>query len=133
MRAREFISEGKLQDIHDYLEMAITALPQAYIIPELKNNDFYDLYRFGVAIADVRGTSGDDHVSNGFKPVFKSESAWGENQIVISYDPGIDKVIDAALKKVNKKGKVQVSSNSSQELPDTVKNSPINPFKGYKR
>jgi hypothetical protein len=30
------------------------ALPNTYVIPELKNNDFYDLYRFGVAIAAVR-------------------------------------------------------------------------------
>jgi hypothetical protein len=133
MRAREFISESKLQDAHDYLDLVSASLPQAFVIPELKNNDFYDLYRFGVAIADVRGTSGDDHISNGFKPDFRPESSWGENQIVVSYDTNLEKVIDAALKKVNKKGKIQIASNNSSEVPDTTKTSPLKPFKGYKR
>lgn len=133
MRAREFITEGKLEDIHDYLEMASDSLPQAYIIPELKNNDFYDLYRFGVAIADVRGTTGDDQVQNKFKPKFRPESSWGENQIVVSYDASLDKVIDAALKKVNKSGKISIANKNSMEMQDVSKNSPLKPFKGYKK
>jgi hypothetical protein len=133
MRAREFIKESKLQDVHDYLDMVRTSLPKAFVIPELKNNDFYDLYRFGVAIADVRGTSGDDNISNGFKPEFRPESVWGEKQIIVSYDPDIEQVIDSALKKVNKKGKVKITTGHSEEMADAVKNSPIKPFKGYKR
>jgi hypothetical protein len=133
MRAREFITESKLEGMHDYLQMAADSLPLAYIIPELKNQDFYDLYRFGIAIADVRGTSGNDNVQNKFKPEFEAESSWGENQIVVSYDPSIGKVIDAALKKVNKSGKKQVANTSSDEMSDTNKGSPLKPFKGYKR
>jgi hypothetical protein len=132
MRAKEFMTEQKLSDVHDGLEVASKALPNTYIIPELKNQDFYDLYRFGVAIADVRGTQGNDDV-NRFKPEFRSESTWGENQVVSSFDPNVGEVIDQALKKVHKHGKKAVSTPGSDEVDDTLKQSPIKPFKGYKK
>lgn len=93
MRAREFINEQKLSDVHDGLEVAAKALPYTYVIPELENQDFYNLYRFGVAIADVRGTSIDD-TTNNYKPEFHSETLWNEKQIVSSFDPTIGQVID---------------------------------------
>lgn len=134
MRAREFITEQRLDQVHDGLEVASKALPNTFVIPELKNNDFYDLYRFGVAIAAVRGESGDDGVLNGFEPMFKAESTWGEQQVVSSeFDEDLGKTIDQALKKVGKSGKKLVSTSSSDEMDDTVTGSPINPFKGYKR
>lgn len=130
MRAYEFITES----VTDGLHVAAYALPNTYVIPELKNNDFYELYRFGLAIADVRGTGGmDDGVQNGFKHDFQAESEWGENQVVTSFDPGIGGVIDQALKKVNKSGKKQVSTATSDELPNTGRDSVLKPFKGYKR
>jgi hypothetical protein len=91
------------------------------------------LYRFGVAIAAVRGESGNDNVHNSIIPKFKAESSWGEHQIVSSLDPNVGKVIDSALKKVNKSGKKAVSTANSNEFNDTYKNSPIKPFKGYKK
>lgn len=133
MRAKEFISESKLEDAHDYLEVVAASLPYTYVIPELKNSDFYEMYRFGVAIAAVRGEEGHDHVQNGSMPKFHAESTWGENQVVSSFDPGIGKVIDKALKKVNKSGKKMVSTPGSDELTDITKASPIKGFKGYKR
>ena len=134
MRAREFITEQRLDQVHDGLEVAAKALPNTFVIPELKNNDFYDLYRFGVAIAAVRGESGDDGVLNGFEPTFNAESTWGEQQVVSSeFDEDLSKTIDQALKKVGKSGKKLVSTPSSDEMDDTVTGSPINPFKGYKR
>lgn len=132
MRAREFISEQSLSGIHDGLAIASKALPNTFVIPELKNQDFYDLYRFGVAIADVRGNQGTDDV-NKYKPEFEAESAWGENQIVSSFDPNVGQVIDKALAKVNKHGKKAVSTPHSDEMDDTEYTSPIKPFKGYKR
>jgi hypothetical protein len=132
MRAREFITEQKLSDAHDGLDVANKALPNTFVIPELKNQDFYDLYRFGVAIADVRGNSGDDNVNN-YKPDFRAESSWGENQLVSSFDPNVGKVIDQALAKVGKHGKKSVSTPTSDEMDDTLKQSPIKPFKGYKK
>ena len=131
MRAYEFITES----VTDGLSVASYALPNTYVIPELKNNDFYELYRFGVAIADVRGTSGpDDGVQNEFKHDFKAESAWGENQVVSSeFDADIGQVIDQALKKVGKGGKKSVSTPGSDEIPNTGTQSTLKPFKGYKR
>lgn len=129
MRAYEFITES----VTDGLNVASYALPNTYVIPELKNNDFYELYRFGLAIADVRGTSGTDDVQNGFRHDFEAESEWGENQVVSSWDPDIGQVIDKALKKVNKSGKKLVSTHGSDEIPNTGTQSTLRPFKGYKK
>ena len=132
MRAREFITEQRLDKVHDGLEVASKALPNTYIIPELKNNDFYDLYRFGVAIAAVRGEQGqNDGVMDGHEPKFEAESMWGEHQVVSSFDPNVGKVIDKALSHVDKHGKKAVSSPGSEEMKDTYKNSPVKAFKGY--
>lgn len=134
MRAREFVTEQKLSDVHDGLDVVSRALPNTFVIPELKNSDFYDLYRFGVAIAAVRGEQGQgDGVMDGNEPDFRAESAWGENQVVSSFDPNVGQVIDKALAKVNKHGKKAVSTSTSDEMADTEYTSPIKAFKGYKR
>jgi hypothetical protein len=134
MRAKEFIFEQKLGDIHDGLDIVSKALPNTFIIPELKNNDFYELYRFGVAIAAVRGEEGNsDGVKNGNEPDFRAKSAWGENQVISSFDPNVGEVIDKALSKVNKHGKKAVSTPSSDEMDDTMHSSPVKPFKGYRK
>lgn len=133
MRAKEFIVEQKLDNAHDALEIVAQSLPNTFIIPDLKNQDFYQLYRFGVAMAAVRGESGTDNVQNGFQPEFRSESEWGEHQIVSSMDPEVGQLIDKALQKVGKSGKKAVSTAVSDEMDDTVVKSPINAFKGYKR
>lgn len=130
MRAYEFITES----VTDGLHVAAYALPDTYVIPELKNQDFYQLYRFGLAIADVRGEGDEDGVQNGYRHKFEAESDWGEHQVVTSFDPNIGSVIDQALKKVHKKGKKLVSTpGGSQELPNTGKQSTLKPFKGYKK
>ena len=134
MRAKEFIIETTLSKVHDGLDLATMSLPNTYIIPELKNNDFYDLYRFGVAIAAVRGEGGNDNVQNKFKPDFRAESSWGEHQVVSSeFDKELGNTIDQALKKVGKSGKKMVSTPGSDEMDDTLTQSPIRGFKGYKR
>jgi hypothetical protein len=131
MRAHEFITES----VTDGLSVASYALPNTYVIPELNNSDFYELYRFGVAIADVRGTSGtEDGVQNKFKHEFKATSQWGEHQVISSeFDADIGQVIDKALAKVNKRGKKLVSTPGSDEIPNTGTQSTLKAFKGYKR
>jgi len=134
MRAYEFITEQRLDQVHDGLDVANKSLPNTYVIPELKNNDFYELYRFGVAIAAVRGEQGlDDGVLSGDEPEFRAETSWGEQQIVSSFDPNVGQIIDKALAKVGKSGKKEVSSPSSDEMDDTGTGSPMKPFRGYKR
>lgn len=130
MRAHEFITESVTNGLH----VAAYALPDTYVLPELKNQDFYELYRFGLAIADVRGEGNADGVQNEFRHKFEAESDWGENQVVTSFDPNIGSVVDKALKKVHKKGKKLVSTpGGSEELPNTGKQSTLKPFKGYKK
>ena len=136
MRAWEFLTEDSDPiDRQDGLSLAARALPHTYVIPELNNSDFYELYRFGVAIADVRGTSGpDDGVQNKFKHTFQASSVWGEHQVISSeFDDDIGQVIDQALNKVHKHGKKLVSTPGSQEMTDTDTLSPIKPFKGYNK
>jgi hypothetical protein len=131
MRAREFITEQKLSDMHDALEVVATSLPNTYVIPELQNQDFYRQYRFGVAIAAVRSEEGKDDVLQNRNSKFKSETEWGENQIVSSYDPNLSRVLDKALRKVGVGSKKAVSTKDSREVQDTYKTSPVKAFKGY--
>lgn len=133
MRAKEFLTEQELADVHDGLDIAYMALPYTYIIPELTNSNFYDLYRFGVAIAAVRGEMGsEDKVQDKNRPEFRAQTKWGKHPTVSSFDPNVGKVIDKALSKVDKHGKQAVSSPGSDEMKDTYTGSPVKPFKGYK-
>lgn len=133
MRAKEFLTEQELADVHDGLDVASLSLPYTYMMPELNNSNFYDIYRFGVAIAAVRGEEGDsDGVQDQNRPDFRATSQWGQHLIVSSFDPNVGKVIDKALAKTNHKGKVSVSTPGSEEMKDTSKLSPIKAFKGYK-
>lgn len=132
MRAKEFLTEQELKDVHDGLDIAFLSLPYTYMIPELSNSNFYDIYRFGVSIAAVRGEMGsEDKVQDINRPKFRPESKLGKHPTVSSFDPNVGKVIDKALAKTNHRGKIAVSSPSSDEMKDTSKVSPIKPFRGY--
>ena len=131
MRLKEFLTEQQLSDVHDALDVASLALPYTYVMPELQNNDFYSIYRFGVAVAAVRGESGNDTVQDQHRPEFKAESNWGQNLVVSSYDPEIKTVLKKALSKTNHRGMKSVSSAGSEEMTDTNKGSPVKPFRGY--
>ena len=137
MRAKEFITEQRMDQIHDLMDVVSLSLPDTYKLDQLKNNDFYPIYRFGVAIADVRGHQADDNPGNKglnpHKPVFHASSEWGENQIVSGFDPTLKDVIEKALNKINKPGITLVSTPGSEEMGDTNKQSLVTPFKGYKR
>lgn len=126
MRAREFINEGKTGSLQDDVAKA---LPATYAIPELKNQDPYLQYRFSVAIAGAKGAKKrkEDNVPN-----FDTESAWGENEIVVSFDPDIEEWLNDALKQMGMKGKKLLSTMKSEETNDVGKQSPVKAFKGYK-
>ena len=129
MRAKEFLTEQSMNDVHDLLDVAKLSLPYTYKLTQLQNQDFYDIYRFGIALAAVRGENGEQ--TNPHKPEFRAESNWGENQIVSSFDPELKNTISKALKKIKKPGIKEVSTSGSDEMSDTNKGSPIQPFKGY--
>jgi hypothetical protein len=106
------------------------SLPATYVIPELKNQDPYAQYRFGVAIAGAKGA--EKRKQDGVPP-FAAQSLWNENQVVVSFDPNIGKYIDDALKQLGIKGKKRISTIKSEESPDVPESSPVVAFKGYPR
>jgi hypothetical protein len=90
MRAKEFITEQRLDQVHDGLDVASMALPNTYVIPKLKNSDFYDLYRFGVAIAGAKGRA--QRKKDGVYD-YGNDNIFGENEVVVSYDPNVEEPI----------------------------------------
>jgi len=121
MRAKDFIKEARTGSLQDDVA---SALPATYVIPKLKNQDPYLQYRFGVALAAAKGAK--DRAEEGDQP-FEPKSAWGENEIIISYDPTVDSVIDDALRMVGltPNDKQLISTPSSEEANDVPKNSPV--------
>lgn len=130
MRAREFVTEDAVLQA-----AAAAALPATYAIPKLQNQDPYLQYRFGVALAATKGRQGSEQPGSDERHVMAPRSAWGENMIVVSYDPHIGDWIDAALAQVglNSSDKKLLSTETSDELQDTQTTSPIRPFRGYGR
>lgn len=108
------------------------ALPATYAIPKLPNQDPYRQYRFGVALAAAKGKAA--RAKEGAPP-FCPATTWGENEIIVSYDPNIDEWIDDALVMVGLKptDKVMISTRASEEPADTETTSPVRAFKGYPR
>lgn len=127
MRAREFINESSTLAL---LPDQAGALPATYAIPELPNQDPYLQYRFSVAIAGAKGAK--QREKDGV-PKDAARTAWGENEIVVSYGHDASEYIDDALKIMGKSGKKLISTPTSVETTDVDKKSPINGFKGYKR
>jgi hypothetical protein len=128
MRAREFIPEGRTGTITRDVGLA---LPGAFKIPALKNQDPYLQYRFGVAIAGAKGAA--QRAKDGVPEFDGAESVFGENEIVVSYDPEAEVWIKDALKSMGMppSDAVRIGTQASEEAPDVVKASPVQPFKGY--
>ena len=128
MRAKEFINEGLTGQI---TRDVVLALPGAFKIPALKNQDPYLQYRFGVAIAGAKGAAqrANDHVP----PFDGKESVFGENEIVVSYDPHVKDYIHDALRSMGMppSDAIQIGTMASEEAPDVDKVSPVKGFKGY--
>ena len=90
-------------------------------------------YRFGVALAGAKGA---EQRKKDDVPSYSRESAWGENEVIISYAGGgmEEKFIDEALKELGlSTAKKQITTSKSEEPTSTQKDSPLKPFKGYGR
>ena len=130
MRAREFINEST----GSILPEVQRTLPAAWVIDELKNNDFYMQYRFGVALA---GAKGREQREKDNVPKYDRETTWGENEVVVSY-AGVDSLkpfLDDALAEMGLSPSAAklVTTSKSEEPVDTIKHSPLKAFKGYPR
>ena len=130
MRAREFVAEGRVGSITQDVGLA---LPGAFKIPALKNQDPYLQYRFGVAIAGAKGA--EQRRKDGVPPFDGKESVFGENEIVVSYDPHVVDYIHDALRAMGMppSDAVQIGTMASEEATDVDKISPVRAFKGYPR
>ena len=128
MRAREFIPEGRTGSFTADVGLA---LPGAFKIPALKNQDPYLQYRFGVAIAGAKGAKA--RAQDGVPPFDGKESVFGENEIVVSYDPQAEVWIKDALKSMGMppSDAIRIGTQASEEAPDVAKTSPVKGFKGY--
>ncbi len=130
MRAREFITEGRTGS---FTTDVGRALPGAFKIPALKNQDPYLQYRFGVAIAGAKGAA--QRAKDGVPEFDGAESVFGENEIVVSYDPHVVDYIHDALRAMGMppSDAVQIGTMKSEEATDVDKISPVKAFKGYPR
>lgn len=100
------------------------ALPATYVIPKLQNQDAYNQYRFGLAVAAARGQKARESEHG---EQFAGVSPWGENEIVVTFDPSESETIDAALKLVglSANDKRALNNKESIETPDVAKRSPV--------
>jgi hypothetical protein len=107
------------------------ALPGAFKIPALKNQDPYLQYRFGVAIAGAKGAA--QRAQDSVPDFDGRESVFGENEIVISYDPHVVDYIHDALKSMGMPASsaVQIGTMTSDEAEDVSVTSPVTPFRGF--
>ena len=92
-------------------------LPATYVIPQLKNNDFYTQYRYGMALAAAAAMGGEQD------PNFTKQSAFGENMTLVTYVPEEQRIIELAAKLMGVSAKL-ISTPTSTEPTDTQKNSP---------
>ena len=130
MRAREFVTEGRTGSITVDVGRA---LPGAFKIPALKNQDPYLQYRFGVAIAGAKGAA--QRRKDGVPPFDGKSSVFGENEIVVSYDPHVVDYIHDALRAMGMPASdaVQIGTMASEEAVDVDTRSPVTGFTGYPR
>lgn len=125
MRAKDFIKEssgvvGNGDTGYD------KAMPPTYALPQLKNQDPYLQYRFGLAIAAARA-----HANGEVK--YQHDSDYGENMVVLARSPEEEKTLDMALSLYGKdNAKRLITTSKSEEMSDTNTKSPIQASKKVK-
>jgi hypothetical protein len=88
-------------------------------MPGLKNQDPYLQYRFGLALAAARAKAAGDIT-------FSDDSAFGENLTVVARSKEDQETLAMALALYgHDNSKQMISTEKSQEPPDTQKSSPI--------
>jgi hypothetical protein len=129
MRAKDFIIESAIAGLQPEVS---AALPATFVIPALPNQDPYRQYRFGVALAGAGGAK--QRAADGISS-YSAESIWGESEIVVCYDPSIEKIIDEALGELGlpPSSKRLTNTRKSEEADTISTSSPVKGFKGYPR
>lgn len=118
MRAKEFISEDHTKAIDVKVS---DSLPATFVLPDLKNQDPYLQYRFGLALASVRANAERE-------ADFKDESEFGENMVVVARSAEEEETLRMALAMFGKDNSIsQIADSTSRESADTNTQSPIQP------
>lgn len=107
MRAREFIAEDNSSTYPNHKN----TLPGVRAFPDM--NQYYDLYRFGIAMAGQPDTDPEGEVRG---PV-------DDSPITISYTKEEDEIVAKAAARLGKESR-QVTSQGSFEADDVNKTSP---------
>jgi hypothetical protein len=103
------------------------AMPPAYSLPQLKNQDPYLQYRFGLALAAARA-------HNEGLVDYSPESSFGENMIVVTRTPEEEETLRLALALFGKlNDSTLITTSKSEEADDVNTQSPIQPKGPIKR
>ena len=116
------IAEGKVGKIQPDVQSAI---PAAFAVPQLTNQDPYMQYRMGIAVASARAADEGliDH---------NQQSAWGENLIMVAQTEEGRRTLELAMKMMGVKGKL-LTTPPSEETSDVNTASPVAKFKPTKK
>jgi hypothetical protein len=113
---------------------AADSLPQAFMMPQLNSGNPYEQYKFGVAIASARGRQNRGYDDIEIPKETNLDKIFGNNEVIVSFDPNIGEIIDQALKAAGlPSGKKRIGVEGSKESPKTDKQSPVQGFKGFNK
>jgi len=122
MRAKEFINEAKIGKLSKRQQNATKGL---HVFANSTFDRTYDLNRVMMAVASTDGT---------FVPDMDGESWAGKFNTAHAYTDVEHDMLEKAYKAAGIKYKdLNNGDNESQELDSTNIQSPIKPFKGYKK
>jgi len=90
------------------------SIPNAVILPELRNTDTYMQMRYGMALAAAAAGETD----------YEQESVWAENVTMVSYTPQESELVQRANNLMGVKD-IPLTRPGSQERTDVSKVSPV--------
>jgi hypothetical protein len=116
MRATEFIAENAEGSI---LPGVADALPSTFVMPELKSQDPYLQYRFGLALAAARAQAAGE-------TTYDAESKFGEDMVIVARSKEEEETLRMAMALFGKMNSSKlVSTRPSEESSDVYHQSPL--------
>jgi hypothetical protein len=131
VRAKEFITEAELRGQRAPLDPDMSKpMRDVFMLPGIRNNDFYKSYRLALAFARARAINGDQ--DNG--PKWTAQDAMGPYAVVALTGDDDEALVDQALKMTDTPGgKIRLTTKNSEEPNDVNTTSPVTGFAGYTR
>lgn len=116
MRATEFITETAEGSI---VPAIADAMPSTFVLPQLKSQDPYMQYRFGLALAAARAQAAGE-------TTYDTESKFGEDMVVVARSKEEEETLRMALALFGKMNSSKmVSTSKSEESSDIYHQSPL--------